>query len=100
MWSNLEILGTTASGDAHLTMDSDDNACGSSGCNRFRTTGTQSGSVLSFGPIAAMRVGWPGAQEARESAPFDLFAVPFAVSHDAQPDQITLTATSGATLIL
>jgi heat shock protein HslJ len=100
VWSILEIAGTTATGEAHLAIDPDGNAFGFSGCNRFQTTVTQSGSVLSFGPIAATRIACPGALAARESALFDLFAQQLAVSYDVLPDQITLTATSGAILIL
>ena len=100
VWSILEIAGTTATGDAHLAMDPDGNAFGSSGCNRFRTTVTQSGSVLSFGLIAATRMACPGSLAAQESTLFDLFAQQLAVSYDVLRDQITLTATSGATMIL
>lgn len=100
VWSILEIAGTTATGDAHLAIDPDGNAFGSSGCNRFRTTVTQSGSVLSFGLIAATRMACPGTLAAQESTLFDLFAQQLAVSYDVLRDQITLTATSGATMIL
>lgn len=100
VWSILEIAGTTATGDARLAMDPDGNAFGSSGCNGFETTVTQFGSVLSFGTIAATRMACPGALTAQESTLFDLFAQQLAVSCDVPRDQITLTATSGATLIL
>jgi heat shock protein HslJ len=100
VWSILEIAGTTATGDAHLAMVPDGHAFGSSGCNRFQTTVTQSGSVLSFGPIAATRMACPGALAAQESTLFELFAQQLAVTYDVLRDQLTLTASSGAILIL
>lgn len=100
VWSILQIGEMTASEDAHIMLDVDGNASGSSGCNRFQTTVTQSGDILTFGPIVATRMACPPDTERNEQALFGLFSQPLTLLYHILRDQIVLTGPDGTRLVL
>lgn len=100
VWSILQIGEMNASEDAHIMLDVDGNASGSSGCNRFQTTVTQSRDILTFGPIAATRMACPPETDRHEQALFGLFAQPLTLSYHVLLDQIVLTGPDGTRLVL
>ncbi|MBF9058426.1 META domain-containing protein [Rhodobacterales bacterium HKCCSP123] len=100
VWSILEIREMIPSEDAHIMLDVDGNASGSSGCNRFHTTITQSGNILTFGPIAAARMACPPDTDGHEQALFGLFSQPLSLSYHVLRDQIVLTGPDGTRLVL
>ncbi len=81
-------------------LDIDGNASGSSGCNRFQTTVTQSGDILTFGTIAATRMACPPDTDRHEQALFGLFSQPLSLSYHVLRDQIVLTGPDGTRLVL
>ena len=100
VWSILQIGEMTVSEDAHIMLDVDGNASGSSGCNRFQTTVIQSGDILTFGPIAATRMACPPDTDRHEQALFGLFSQPLTLSYHVLRDQIVLTGPDGIHLLL
>ena len=100
VWSILEVADMTVSEDAHILLDVEGSVSGSSGCNRFQTTVTQSGDILTFGPIAATRMACPPDTDMQEKALFGLLSRPLSLSYHVLRDQIILTGPDGTRLVL
>lgn len=76
----------------------DGSATGSGGCNQYRATYTESGSSLTFGPIAATKRACVDPEgNRRETEYFD--ALSKAASYTIAGDRLTLRDAAGTTLL-